>query len=70
MIIQTEEKDFARDSSTRALINTNVKALREHRMKKEQAARIEKLERDMKVVMECLCDIQNALRELERTGKK
>ena len=65
MIIQTEEKDFARDSSTRALINTNVKALREHRMKKEQAARIEKLERDMKVVMECLCDIQNALRELK-----
>lgn len=68
MIVQTEEKDYARDITTRALINTNVRALNEHRMKKEQAARIDKLERDMQCVMSILSEIRGALKELG-TGK-
>ena len=68
MMIQTEEKDFARDITTRALINTNVKALHEHRMKKEQAARIDKLEKDMECVLSILSEIRGAIKELG-TGK-
>ena len=36
MIVQTEEKDYARDLSSKALINTNVRALEEYKMRKEQ----------------------------------
>lgn len=68
MMIPTEEKDFQRDTSTGALINTNVKALREHRIKKEQAARIEKLETQMRCVLSVLQEIQAAIRDLG-TGK-
>lgn len=68
MIVQTEEKDLARDTSTRALINTNVRALYEHRIKKEQATRIQRLEDDMAQVMAVLHEIRSALRDLG-TGK-
>lgn len=68
MIVQTEEKDFHRDISTRALINTNVKALREHRMRKEQAVRIEKLEDEMQCVLSLLQEIRTAIKDLG-TGK-
>ena len=68
MIVQTEEKDFARDTTTRALINTNVRALHEHRMKKEQAARIDKLEKDMACVLSILTELRGAIKELG-TGK-
>lgn len=37
MIVQTEEKDYARDLSSKALINTNVRALEEYKMRKEQS---------------------------------
>jgi len=66
--IQTEEKDYVRDLTTRALINTNTKALHEHRMKKEQAARIDKLESDMKCIMTTMLEICQAVKELG-TGK-
>lgn len=68
MIIQTEEKDFYRDTSTRALINTNIKALREHKMKKEQMARIEKLEDEMQCVLSLLQEIRTGIKDLG-TGK-
>lgn len=68
MIVQTEEKDFYRDVSTRALINTNVTALREHRLKREQAARIEKLEDEMQCVLSILHEIRTAIKDLG-TGK-
>lgn len=63
-LIQTDEKDFARDVSTRALINTNKGALLEHKMKKEQAARLDRLENDMKTIMSNMLEIKRALIEL------
>ena len=66
-MIQTEEKDFVRDTSNRALINTNIRALQEHRLKREQAQKIEKLEQDMQCVMSVLLDIKMLITEL---GKK
>jgi hypothetical protein len=59
--IQTEEKDFARDITTRALINTNRGALLEHKAKKEQAARLDKIENDVQ-------EIKMALRALLELG--
>lgn len=67
-MIKTEEPDYYRDTATMALINTNIKALREHRMKKEQAERLEKLENDMQCVMSMLQEVCQALKGLG-TGK-
>lgn len=66
-MIQTEEKDFYRDPTSKALINTNIRALHEHKYKREQAKRIEKLERDMQCVMSVLVDLKQAIADL---GKK
>lgn len=62
--IQTEEKDFARNISTRALINTNRNALLEHKARKEQTARLDKLENDVQCIMETMLEIKRALLEL------
>lgn len=67
MIIQTEEKDFARDAYTGALINTNSKALYEHKLKREQAKRLEKLEHDIDCIKSVLFDLKQAITDL---GKK
>ena len=63
-MIQTDEKDFMRDPVTRALINTNVKALHEHRVKREQVLRLQRLEDDVHYIMKALVEIQEALKEL------
>lgn len=63
-LLQTDEKDFARDITSRALINTNRSALAEHRQKKEQLARLEKVEHDVKFIMETMIEIRQALRDL------
>ncbi len=62
--VQTKEKDYARDLSTRALINTNRSALEEHRKKKKDSARLDALERDVKDIMSMMIDIHQAIREL------
>lgn len=67
-MIQTDEKDFSRDITTRALINTNVRALQDHITKKEQARRIEKLESDVSSIMSILFEIQHSIKNLG-TGK-
>jgi hypothetical protein len=61
-MIQTEDKDFSRDTTNRALINTNVRALQEHIAKREQAKRIDKLESDVSSIMSILLEIQQTLR--------
>lgn len=67
-MIQTDEKDFSRDITTRALINTNVRALQDHITKKEQARRIDKLESDVSSIMSILFEIQHSIKNLG-TGK-
>lgn len=62
--VQTEEKDYARDITTRALINTNRRALAEHKRKKEDALRLDKLERSVQDIMAMMLDIRQAVREL------
>ena len=65
MMIQTEEKDFARDVTTRALINTNARALHAHKLKKEETLRIQKLEENMNSLMQTMEQILNMLKNNE-----
>ena len=62
--IQTEEKDYSRDITTRALINTNRRALLEHKRKKEESMRLENLERNVQDLMAIMAEISRAVREL------
>lgn len=62
--VQTEEKDYARDIATRALINTNRIALEEHKKKKKDSVRLDTLERDVKDIMSMMIDIHRAIQEL------
>lgn len=62
--VQTEEKDYARDLTTRALINTNRRALMEHKRKKNDAARLDNLERNVQDIITMMLDIRQAVREL------
>ncbi len=63
-LIRTEEKDFARDPTSRALINTNRAALAEHRQRKEQLTRLDKVEKDVAVIMATMKEICQALKDL------
>lgn len=68
MMIQTEEKDFIRDPSNGALINTNIKALHEYRMKKSQVSKIEKIENDVDDLKCMMLELKRMLMEI-KTGK-
>lgn len=50
-MIQTENKDFSRDISTKALINTNRNALVEHKFRQEQIIKYEDLRRDVDSIL-------------------
>lgn len=67
-MIQTDDKDFSRDVTTRALINTNVRALQDHIAKREQAKRLDKLESDVSSIMSILFEIQHTIKNIG-TGK-
>jgi hypothetical protein len=62
--VQTEEKDYARDLSNQALINTNRIALEEHKKKRKDSVRLDTLERDVKDIMSMMVDMHQAIREL------
>ena len=64
MIIKTEDNDYARDTSSKALINTNRKALDEYRTRKNNAKRIDELEKKMEDVDSKLDTITNLLNQL------
>ena len=60
-MIQTENKDFSRDISTKALINTNRNALVEHRFRQEQMKKYEELKRDVDTIKSDLILIKQFL---------
>jgi len=63
-VVQTEETDYVRDTSNHALINTNARALYEHRMKRKQAMQINKLETDMQYIMTTMLELSQAFKKL------
>lgn len=64
-MIQTENKDFSRDTSTKALINTNRIALVEHRFRQEQIKKYEDLRRDVDVIKSDLMLIKQYFAEIK-----
>ena len=62
--VQTEEKDYSRDITTRALINTNRRALAEYKKRKEDSVRLDTLERNVQDIMTMMIDLRQAIREL------
>lgn len=63
-MIKTEDNDYARDTSSKALINTNRKALDEYQTRKNNAKRIDELEKKMEDVDSKLDTITNLLNQL------
>lgn len=63
-MIQTEEKDFLRDTKTKALINSNVSAFMMHKARKSQAERLDKLEQTVGDMAKDFDEIKTMLRQL------
>lgn len=63
-MIQTEEKDFLRDTKTNALINSNVSAFMMHKARKSQAERLDKLEQTVCDMAKDFDEIKSMLRQL------
>ncbi len=49
-MIQTENKDFSRDISTKALLNTNRTALAEHKFRLEQMRMMQSMWADIEML--------------------
>lgn len=65
MIVQTEERDYVRDTTTGALINTNARALQLHKMKREESLRIKRLEDNVDMIMKTMEQILTMLKNNE-----
>lgn len=64
MIIQTENEDFLRDINSRALINSNVKALQEYKEKRRRQKKLDVLEEDVDQLKKDTQEIKSLLKEL------
>lgn len=61
MIVQTEEKDYARDLNSKALINNNISAFQEHRAKTN---RLKALEEKTEKLASDIDEIKSMLKQL------
>lgn len=64
-MIQTENKDFSRDITTKALVNTNRAALVEHRFRVEQARKIEEIRKDVDGLMKDFLVFRQFMEEIK-----
>jgi|688.fasta_scaffold1879213_2 hypothetical protein len=64
-MIKTEETDYSRDLTSRALINTNVKALNDYRLKRNQSKKIETIEEDLSNLRNMMIEIKEMLQVLK-----
>jgi hypothetical protein len=67
-MIQTENKDFARDINTKALVNTNHQALAEHKYRMNQAKQMERIKEDIDFLMQQFIMIKKALEDMRVTN--
>lgn len=64
MIVKTTDENFARDISSKALINTNRNALDDYKLKRKQTQRLDQLESEVKEMKHTLVNIESLLTEL------
>jgi hypothetical protein len=60
----SSENNYIRDEGSKALINTNIKALEEYKAKRDQVKRLKMLEDDMSETKKDVADIKSMLIEL------
>jgi t-SNARE complex subunit (syntaxin) len=63
-MIQTEDKNFSRDISTKALVNTNRAALVEHRFRQEQVKKLEELRKDLDTLTQDFLLMKQCIEEI------
>ena len=64
MIVKTADENFARDLSSKALINTNRNALDDYKLKRKQTQRLDNLESEVNEIKHTLVNIESLLTEL------
>jgi len=64
MKVQTEDKNFARDINSKALINNNIGALQRRKMEKNRQDRLSKVENEVDEIKKDLQEIKSLLKEL------
>ncbi len=64
MIVNTDDKDYLRDLSSKALINTNRKALEDYRARKNNDKRLDNLEKEVIDLKSSLDNITTLLNQL------
>ncbi|PHS22127.1 MAG: hypothetical protein COA84_13175 [Robiginitomaculum sp.] len=64
MMVKTEVPEFSRDLSSRALLNTNSKAKRDHIVRRGQMAKIQELDAHVKILKTQQIEIKTMLQQL------
>lgn len=64
-MIQTENKDFSRDITTKALVNTNRAGLVEYRFRQEQARKTEQIRKDLDELIQEFLVIKQFIEEIK-----
>jgi len=62
--IQTEMKDYARDTSTGALLNTNRRALQQYKQQRKSLSRIDCFDEELTYLRDEVADIKQMLCKL------
>ena len=64
MILKTEAEDFSRDTSSKALINNNIKALHQHKENKRKQSKMEEMESDISELKSDVSEVKALLKIL------
>lgn len=64
VLVKTDDKDFAKDTSTGAVINTNVAAYKLHVKQREDLKHRNKLETEVAALKEEMADIKHLLQRI------
>ena len=63
-LIRTKEKDFSRDTNSRALLNTNRSALEDNLNRRKMVIEIDQLREDFKDLNSDMAEIKGLLKDL------
>jgi len=66
MIVQTNDSSYGRDTTSKALLNTNSKAKEDYLARKRQANRLDKLEGDVREMNDNIFAIRQLLEQISR----
>ena len=65
-LVQTEKREFARDTSSMALINTDAAAFAQYKAARARGSAVEELSAEVQMVKNDMQEIKNMLTQLTR----